>query len=620
MPPATIPPAIEHAVFLADDGALELHGHHLAGAHVRWQHAGKSGDVTCDPEGDDLCRVPAEPGAVWTLDMAGYPAPVSIERTELAMLARPDAVIDTFSLSGTVPLRHADLIASVDCAPASCVLDGDGLLVSNIPAGTASLAVHMRLAPHVVLRRGDTTESSPVIRIPIVRCPLAVVSGSPLRGIDAQTVVVQVGGRCSRELSRLRFQVGGAPVERRDLGEGYVALRIHRTDADEVALAALSDAGDSVIAQVRTATRAAPPVHVALELAHRSIDFIPTNVAAAATVTSSDWDGMLQLAPIEGVYAVEHGAVRGLPSAGGIVALRVVLRRKLPTGDLDIATISEPLQRPLHEATSFAPLFGDHPLVELLCDAGGGPHRLEPGATAHVPFDHHDSCRLVLHRERLDPALGAQHLMLEVDVTRVDGSPRSEARIARRLRLTHDDAARTLFLRGAESRFDRYTVRLSQDDDERTHEDDLPSAQWSIITGRGRARIYATSAIPTGLYRVSDRDHSGILTLNFGVLARATWLDSLGHEGILCAEAGALTVGLANDTSSTGKSLTQIATVAGLGLSVPIANRSLAAETSVNLHAWVELEPSRALGSGAGNAWAFVFGPSITVGNLGADL
>jgi hypothetical protein len=104
------------------------------------------------------------------------------------------------------------------------------------------------------------------------------------------------------------------------------------------------------------------------------------------------------------------------------------------------------------------------------------------------------------------------------------------------------------------------------------------------------------------------------------VLARATWLDSLGREGILCLEAGALTVGLANDTSATGKSLTQVATVAGIGLSVPIANRALAAETSVNLHAWVELEPSRAFGSGSGSAWAFVFGPSITVGNLGADL
>ena len=132
--------------------------------------------------------------------------------------------------------------------------------------------------------------------------------------------------------------------------------------------------------------------------------------------------------------------------------------------------------------------------------------------------------------------------------------------------------------------------------------------------------MYATSAIPTGLYRVSDRTHSGILTLNFGVLARLTWLDSLGREGILAAEGGVLTVGLANDMSASGKSLTQIATVAGVSLTVPIANRALAAETSVNLHAWIELEPSRAFGQGNGDAWAFVFGPSITVGNLGADL
>jgi len=104
------------------------------------------------------------------------------------------------------------------------------------------------------------------------------------------------------------------------------------------------------------------------------------------------------------------------------------------------------------------------------------------------------------------------------------------------------------------------------------------------------------------------------------VLARLTWLDSLGREGILAAEGGVLTVGLANDMSASGKSLTQIATVAGVSLTVPIANRALAAETSVNLHAWIELEPSRAFGQGNGDAWAFVFGPSITVGNLGADL
>ena len=118
---------------------------------------------------------------------------------------------------------------------------------------------------------------------------------------------------------------------------------------------------------------------------------------------------------------------------------------------------------------------------------------------------------------------------------------------------------------------------------------DAPSVQWSLIFGTGHVRLYATTAIPTGLYRVSDRAHSGILSLNFGVVMRATWLDSLGHEGFLGLEAGMMAEGLANDVDATGHSLTQVATVTGLGLSVPIANRSLATETSINLHVAVRV-------------------------------
>nr|HEX4318637.1 hypothetical protein [Kofleriaceae bacterium] len=644
-------PKIDKVVLALDDGAVVVHGHGLAGMQAKWH-----GGATCDqPEvgsaGDDICRFPATgaetewpwlPAAAAGSDGSAALVPatlheLTIDRVELAMLVRPDAVIDAFSAGAAVPLRHAERIADVDCAPAACVVDGDGLLVSNVPAGATSLAVRVRLAPRVVLRRGDAVESSPVLHIPIARCPLAVASGAPLRDVDAQTVVVKLGGRCARELDALHFQIAGQAVEPSRVAPAgdasYVALRAGRLGGDTVVIAAMLARDDGVVAQVRAATRAAPVVHVALALAGRAIDYVPTNVAAAARATAADWDGPLAIAPIDGVYSADAGPnaaqlVRGVASGGGgTVALRVTLRRSVPAlGDVDLARVAEPVQRSLREATSAAPLLGAHPLVEVLCDAGdgNGVAPIAPGSTAHVAFDRNDSCRLVLHRERLDPALGAQRLELEVDVTRVDGSPRSEARVARHLSLTHDDQPRTLYLRGAESRFDRYSVRLSEDDDgDRGDRDDaspLPSAQWSIVTGRGRARIYATSAIPTGLYRVSDRDHSGILTLNFGVLARATWLDALGREGILCAEAGALTVGLAGDTSATGKSLTQIATVAGFGLSVPIANRALAAETSVNLHAWLEFEPSRALGAGNGDAIAFVFGPSITVGNLGADL
>jgi hypothetical protein len=629
-------PVIEHVVWQPDEGQLEIRGHHLVGLQVRADKL----IGTCD---DEPCHVGVHelPAALGWLpagasgasdevlfDGDGHavaPPTLAVDRTEVAMLIRPGVAIDAVSPGESIPLRHADRIATVDCAPASCVVDGDALLVSSIPDGATTLAVRVRLASHVVLRHGDASESSPVIRIPIVRCPLALVSGPPVRGLDTQTVILKVGGKCAAQLSRMSFQIQGIAAERvRDYpgsDAAYVALRIGRTETEALAISAVWDQGTETIAQVRVATRAAPALHITLELGGHGIDFIPTNALATAHVMATDWDGTLALTPVEGIYDVHGDRIRGVPASGGLVALRVALREHLPApiGELQIGTVRDSVDRPIREASSYAPLLGDKPLVELVCDEGDGPVSLTPGGTAHVPFDHHDSCRMVLHRERLDPSLGAQRLLMEVDVTRVDGSPRAEARIAKRMKLTHDETPRTLWLRGAESRFDRYTVRLSQEDDA-DRDDELPSAQWTVVTGRGRARVYATSAIPTGLYRVADHDHSGILTLNFGVLARATWLDSLGREGILCLEAGALTVGLANDTSASGKSLTQIATVGGLGLSVPIANRALAAETSVNLHAWVEFEPSRAFGSGTGNAWAFVFGPSITVGNLGADL
>ncbi len=62
-----------------------------------------------------------------------------------------------------------------------------------------------------------------------------------------------------------------------------------------------------------------------------------------------------------------------------------------------------------------------------------------------------------------------------------------------------------------------------------------------------------------------------------------------------------------------------MATVSGLGLNVPIANRSLATETRVNLRASVEYEVSR-FGHEPGIPLGFVFGPSLSIGNVGASL
>jgi hypothetical protein len=72
--------------------------------------------------------------------------------------------------------------------------------------------------------------------------------------------------------------------------------------------------------------------------------------------------------------------------------------------------------------------------------------------------------------------------------------------------------------------------------------------------------------------------------------------------------------------------------VAGLGVAIPLANANQPTQTAVNIHAWVSYTFGTrhgyqldAMGNASNtpfkyNNWAFVFGPSITIGSVGALL
>jgi len=175
------------------------------------------------------------------------------------------------------------------------------------------------------------------------------------------------------------------------------------------------------------------------------------------------------------------------------------------------------------------------------------------------------------------------------------------------------------WVKGVAAQYDRVIIRLTHEADEQHYLggeallNNAPSVQWPILFGTGRLRIYATTAIPTGLYRFGGKEGSGPLALNFGVLSRLTWLDRDGKEGLLGLEAGMMAFGLTGTPSTTGESLTQVGAVVGAGLSIPIANASQATQASINLHGWFE----QALAGGAGTPRAFIFGPSISIGNIG---
>lgn len=651
-----------------DDARIELRGKNLRGTIVRWQLADRTGEDRCvQPQSDaggERCAIaigrglPADPTAadLWWRpagarsgpDVATYDAAgrrvltdellLRPGRVIVSSLVPPDVSIDLAGgTASRIPLVHPEAVSGVDCGAASCVVSGGAVIVGGLDAVSGTLPVRLRLAPRVLLLRGEVTDAAPVVQLPVLPCAMSVASGDALRDVDATRVVVRVGARCAAEARALRWFSAGRALELLgavdDRGAAFVLLGLGRVEGDQVVVTASRGGADgSTVGQARAHTRALPPLHTALSIdGGETIDYVPTNRPATVQWARSPEGGELVLLPLDGVYDVSarEGVTRvqGRRGAGGNVALRFAWRSPSLPGTLaaaDLALVTDTVQHPMHEADIPVPLGASaasaSPLVEMLCGAGALQQRVASGAVTHVSFDERDTCRVVFHRERLAEESGVQHLQLEVDVARVDGEARPEAHVSQTLALRKGDQPRFAWVKGVAGQFDRVTVRVSYAGDSASAaSQEEPSIQWSIVFGTGHFRLYGTTSIPTGLYRVSDPAHSGILSLNFGVIMRATWLDSAGHEGFLGLEGGMLAEGLANDISARGQSLTQVATVTGLGISVPIANRSLATETSINLHAWLEYEVSRDLGGEPGNPVGFVFGPSISIGNIGTN-
>jgi hypothetical protein len=667
---------LSSSVFSPDDGRLDASGRRFRGVGISWKSEGARGlDVCRDPQSDggvDHCTwsvardaaadlkvttfawLPSGARAgpdVATYDAEGHLAKDSVfalvpARVTIARLLLPDPSVDLGTGEGEIPLVHPEAVASADCGALTCEMSNGQLVVRGAAALVSSLEVKLRFRPHVYLLKKDALEAQATVRLSVLHCPMSIVSGPPVRGDDAAKVIVKLEERCGRDLGSVRFVTDHSPLKVLQIVDDqdatYVLLRLGEVSDDSVTITALRGQPEGIaLAVARSPTRTLPTVRASLELpGFPNLNFIPNNRAAAVHVSPAGEHLHFALLPVEGVYEVSAAAgggmaIRGDPNAAGLTQLTFGLRADgLPDGleQTDLAVVSDPLQRSIHEANIPAPIgasvLGPKPLIELVC--GGGPVRVErviPGATAHLPFSLRDTCRVVFHRERLAAEYGTQKLQFEIEVQRSDGSARGDAHVSEIMTFRAGSEPRYAWIHGIVEPFDRMVVRVSHEADEAHYvgaseiQTGAPAAQWSAVLGTGSARLYGTTTIPTGLYRLSTPDYSGVLSLNFGVISRLTWLDSEGHEGFLGLEGGIVVIGLANSTSLQGNhSLTQVGGVFGLGASVPIANRGSVTQASINLHAWLEADITRNSTASKAGRYAVIFGPSISIGNVGLNL
>lgn len=665
-------------VWFADQGRVELSGVQLDGLRLAWHSSTTTGEDVCwqprrvghtqqcafgvarDLPLDAVFAI-LPPGATRSGDRSLLaPPPDAKGETPLATL-RParvvldrilpqTAVVDLTNGAGRIAILHPEAIAAVDCGQARCELSAAAVQVGAVPGVATSLTLRLRLAPRYVVTRNDVQESALTRTVAVVHCQAAVISGRPPRHAEATRLVVRMDARCGAEARDLHWTMNGdhVDVERvvKESSAENAAVDVQLMvgdieDAQVTLMATRSEPDGSVIAVARQESRAAPQPRVGLELpGFGKVDFVPTNREAVLHPAPVDDRARLIPLPVEGAYRVrfEGGLARiqAEDGAGGVVALRFGYRVDgLPAAFVatDLAILTEPLQRPIREASVPAPfgssLSGPNPLIELLCaDATGALQHIKPGVETSIPFAQRDGCRLIFHRERLAAEDGTQDLAVDINVTKVDDAVRADSHQLERMVIRAGKEPRVFWIHGVRAAFDRVSIRVSHVIDE-AHDVggsdlhiNLPAAQWAVIAGQARLRFYATAAIPTGLFRITAP--SDVLTLNFGALSRLTWLDKLGHEGLIGLEVGALGIGLA---ATPGFPRT-LAILGGVGVAVPIGNRGELSQASVNLHAWIAYElrdPYPLDAANPGNTryashWSFLFGPSITIGNVGRDL
>jgi len=149
-----------------------------------------------------------------------------------------------------------------------------------------------------------------------------------------------------------------------------------------------------------------------------------------------------------------------------------------------------------------------------------------------------------------------------------------------------------------------------------------PSAQWSAVVEGSRARLYVSLSVPAGLYRINEPAAS--LTLNFGVLGRITWLDRHGKEGLLGLETGVLGASLIPQQYNNRPAFPPtLVTLLGVGLRVEVGQGA-----AIGVHLWGAYEfrgeysyrTSETAAPRTATRWSLLFGPSISIGNVGTNL
>jgi hypothetical protein len=550
---------------------------------------------------------------------------------------RPLVAVEELNVAAeraTLPLFAPEAVADVRCTRARCSLSPQGVEVFGVEPTALSVTVRLDLVAGAVRRQDGNTLTRETLEIPLVRCALQPVAPVPLlAGAANHRYLLAIGRECAVGRTG-ELQVETRPPTfawvRSELpGTGDEAWRTYEVVFDSVpegirsldVTVARKDLGRTSLGRLSIPVEGGyRPVSVSFDVEDLGfIDFVPSNRDARIALGYVDdrWERDIQVQDRRGYYRVRRtdprsATIRAMPDARGAVALRLayvpealtrVLGRPEPLAVFETEA-RYPLQQ-LNIPLAITPRDGEGPrFVRVVCTVEGEDVTVAPGRAFSVPYAERDGCRVVIDRQAIPEAAGAQHLRVKAGDREV------------MLTVAHRVGNVTVALPGADKdEFAKLVVTVGHDYAGGHYalaprHDVGPEARWTIVLGDRIFRISASTAVPTGLFRFGFDGARGSLPLSAGITTRFVFLYKEGREIPLGLEIGLLGTSL-SDTP-------HLSVVAGLGLSIPVLNENTALQTSFNIHAWAEYSPTR--DADGESPWAFLFGPSFTVGKFSTTL
>ncbi len=586
--------------------------------------------------------VPLAPGEDVPVVLVGHDTYVSWTQRLVSnvdvVFGRPLVQSDTVNVAaerGFLPLVVPEAVAAVRCRRARCALKSDGVEIYAVEPAALAVQVALTLRDGCVRQsaEGRPAETAEVVEVGLARCAMQPAAPVPLiAGVQNHRYFVALSRQCFDAPAEtllvttqpptpvyVRSESPGADAawrlielvfERVPEGAGQLDLTLARRAPDRTTLGLVRLPVSDGFA----------PERIRFELPELGpVDFIPTNREAQVELTygAPCWERDVRLQSRRGYYTVHEGSPRGQTvraphGAQGAVALRFayvphelaqVLGREESLVQFDsdarysLRQVNLPL--PLNAAGA-----GATPLVRLLCRTGANELAVPTGKTVRIPFAERDSCRILIDRGAIPVEAGEQRL-------RVTAGEFQEI-----VSVVHQPGVIVIALpAGSRNEFDPLAVAVGHEYsgghyDLSSRHNIGPEVSYRVILGDRRVRISAGTALPTGLFRFGSKGERNAITLSAGVAARLVVLYKEGKEFPIGFEIGVLGTGL-SDTP-------HLSVVSGIGFSIPVLNPNTSLQTSFNIHAWAEYSPTR--GGDKEGQWAFIFGPSFSVGKFAVSL